>query len=71
MDTDAVLGFALGAMFVREAFHGNSRQKVRKILSHPIETNQIFHTHSSQKRPDDFGKVLAKASFCKYLKEQC
>ena len=27
-DTDSILGFALGAMFVREAFHGNSKTKV-------------------------------------------
>ena len=29
-DTDMVLGFALGAMFVREAFHGDSKAKVNK-----------------------------------------
>ncbi|XP_041378589.1 endothelin-converting enzyme homolog isoform X2 [Gigantopelta aegis] len=29
-DTDAVLGFALGAMFVREAFHGDSKAKVNE-----------------------------------------
>lgn len=27
-DTDSVLGFALGAMFVREAFHGDRKDKV-------------------------------------------
>ena len=27
-DTDNVLGFALGAMFVREAFHGDRKDKV-------------------------------------------
>jgi len=28
-DTDMVLGFALGAMFVREVFHGENKHKVR------------------------------------------
>lgn len=27
-DTDLVLGFALGSMFVREVFHGESKHKV-------------------------------------------
>jgi hypothetical protein len=27
-DTDAVLGFALGALFIRNAFHGESKEKV-------------------------------------------
>ena len=27
-DTDSVLGFALGALFVKNAFHGESREKV-------------------------------------------
>ena len=27
-DTDGTLGFALGAMFVREAFKGSSKEKV-------------------------------------------
>jgi predicted metalloendopeptidase len=28
-DTDSTIGFALGAMFVREAFHGESKTTVR------------------------------------------
>jgi predicted metalloendopeptidase len=28
-DTESVLGFAVGAMFVREAFDGDSKQEVR------------------------------------------
>ncbi|KAL5014273.1 hypothetical protein ScPMuIL_008543, partial [Solemya velum] len=32
-DTDSVLGFALGAMFVREAFHGDSKKKAEKMIA--------------------------------------
>jgi endothelin-converting enzyme len=32
-DTDGVVGMALGAMFVREAFQGESKQKVRMSIS--------------------------------------
>ena len=32
MDTDRVLGFALGAMFVEEAFQGDSKKKVSYSL---------------------------------------
>jgi len=32
-DTDSVLGFALGAMFVKEAFNGHSKDKVQCLYS--------------------------------------
>jgi endothelin-converting enzyme len=32
-DTNNVLGFAIGAMFVREAFHGNSKPMVGTSVS--------------------------------------
>lgn len=31
-DTNNVIGFAVGAMFVREVFHGESKPMVRKVL---------------------------------------
>ena len=31
-DVDSTLGFALGAMFVKETFHSNSKQKVHETL---------------------------------------
>lgn len=37
-DTDSVIGFAVGAMFVREAFHGESKTSVS---SHAL---QLFCT---------------------------
>lgn len=36
-DTDGVVGMALGAMFVREAFQGESKQKVRKFKNISLE----------------------------------
>lgn len=33
-DTNNVLGFALGAMYVREVFQGKSKSKVIKHLNH-------------------------------------
>ncbi|XP_076451587.1 endothelin-converting enzyme homolog isoform X3 [Babylonia areolata] len=31
-DTDSVLGFALGALFVKNAFHGESKEKAEKMI---------------------------------------
>ena len=31
-DTDSALGFALGAMFVRQVFHGESKQEAQKMI---------------------------------------
>lgn len=39
-DTNNVLGFALGALYVREAFHGNSKLIV--IIRNFIFISQIF-----------------------------
>lgn len=32
-DTNNVIGFAIGAMFVREVFHGESKPMVRNIIT--------------------------------------
>ena len=32
-DTDSVLGFALGALFVKNAFHGESKEKVKCLCA--------------------------------------
>lgn len=37
-DTNEVIGFALGAMFVREVFHGESKPMVRRNLAPKINT---------------------------------
>ena len=32
-DTDAVLGYALGAMFIRDEFNGNSKPEAQRMIN--------------------------------------
>ena len=39
-DTNNALSFAVGAMYVRETFHGDSKASVRNIVSYYIHTER-------------------------------
>ena len=48
-DTDSVIGYALGALFVKEAFHGGSKEKVCNAISwHKRILNQIYRLNCSE-----------------------
>jgi endothelin-converting enzyme len=40
-DTNNVLGFAIGAMFVREVFHGNSKPMVGTFNAWSVTVNYM------------------------------